>query len=822
MDSFLKDIRYSVRLLLRNPTFAIIATISLALGISANSAIFSVMDKLLVRSLPVKAPEQIVLLSAESVNPRFLNNVFSYPDFVDYRDHNQVLSGLIAFTTAEARIGTAEETDRARVEIVSGNYFDVLGVPAAKGRTFLPEEDRTPGTHPVVVLSHGAWQRRFGSDPNIVGKLVVLNDASYTVVGVAPKGFTGMRVEFPSELWAPAMMRSQLIPGAVSILNRRFVWLKLAGRLKPNVSMEQAQASLDVLARQLREAHTPPGDRNLSFYERRMLLEPGGRGISFLRTELNKTLRLLMAVVGLLLLIACANVATLLLARSTARRKEIAVRLALGASRGRLVRQLLTESLLLSVVGAGAGLLLVPWWNDLLLAFQRNINLHQTSLGGSVDTRVLGFTIVVSVLCSAIFGLAPALQSSRPELVPALKDSDPLSGRHEGRWNLRNLLVVAQVALALLVLIGAGLFIKSLSNLFAIDPGFRTEKILLLPIELPRQRYSGGKANEFFRQLSERLKTLPGVEAVSTASITPLSGSVAKMSVIIEGYQAKPNENVGIDYNEVGPGYHELMGIPIVQGRGFTERDKGGAPVVVVINEALARLYFPDQNPIGKRISSGPGNPWWQIIGVTRDFKTQRLTEVPVPHLDLPALQRPYGNFARVLIRTTAEPAKLLPAAQQEVKAVDRSASIVRATTLSEELNNSIAPARMATTLTSLFGLMALLLASVGLYGVMVYSVTRRTREIGIRMALGAQRWEVLGLVLRDGIAIVALGVALGIVSAFAATRLIVSQLYGVSATDPLTFVAVSLLLTGVALLASYVPARRATRVDPMVALRYE
>ncbi|HEV8132144.1 MAG TPA: ABC transporter permease [Acidobacteriota bacterium] len=822
MDSLLKDIRYSIRVLLKNPAFAIIATVSLALGISANSAIFSIMDKLLVRSLPVKAPEQIVLLSAESINPRFLNQLFSYPDFVDYRDHNQVLSGLIAFITAEARIGTAEETDRVSVEIVSGNYFDALGVPAVKGRTFLPEEDRTPGTHAVVVLSHGTWQRRFSSDPNIVGKLVVLNNSSYTVVGVAPKGFTGMRVEFPSELWVPAMMRSQLIPGTIPVLNRRFAWLRLAGRLKPNVSIEQAQASLDVLARQVREAHTASGDRHLPFYERRMLLEPGGKGISFLRRELNRTLKLLMAVVGLLLLIACANVATLLLARSAVRRKEIAVRLALGASRGRLVRQLLTESLLLSVVGAGTGLLLVPWWNDLLLAFQRNINLRQTSLGESVDTRVLGFTIVVSVLCSAIFGLAPALQSSRSELVPALKDSEFFSGRREWRWSLRNLLVVAQVALALLMLIGAGLFVKSLRNLFAIDPGFRTEKILLVPIELPRQRYSGGKANQFFRQLSERLKALPGVEAVATASITPLSGSVGNMSVIIEGYQAKPNENVGIDYNQVGPGYHDLMGIPIVQGRGFTEQDKEGAPGVIVINEALARLYFPNQNPIGKRVSSGPGNPWWQIIGVTRDFKTQHLTEVPIPHLDLPALQHPYGNFARVLIRATAEPAKLLPAVQQEVKAVDRSATIVGASTVSEEFNNSIAPARMATILTSLFGLLALLLASVGLYGVMVYSVTRRTREIGIRMALGAQRWEVLGLVLRDGIAIVGLGVALGMASAFAATRLIVSQLYGVSATDPRTFVAVSLILTGVALLASYLPARRATRIDPMAALRYE
>lgn len=832
-DSMWRDLRYGIRMLWKNPGFTTVAVISLAVGIGANTAIFSLVDKLLVRSLPVRQAEQLVLLSAESVNPRFLNTIFSWPDFVDYREQNQVLSGLTALNQIEGKLGMGAEAEKVRIEMVSGNYFDVLGVRVAQGRAFSAEEDKTPGAHPVAVLSYGLWRRRFGADASLIGKTVVLNDDHYTVIGIAPKGFTGLKLEFPTEVWVPLMMRPQLMPGTVSLQERRMAWLTLIGRLKPGVTWSQAEAHLDLLARQIREAYTRPSDRHLPFYERRILLEPCGKGISFLRKKLNDTLRLLLAVVGLLLFIACANVSTLLLARSTARRKEIAVRLALGASRARLIQQLLTESLLLALVGASAGLLCAPYLHELLLAFQPNINLSPTVLSRSLDARVLGFALLVSILSGVIFGLVPALQSSRSDLAPALKGADHLLRQHERRWNARHLLVIAQVALALVVLIGAGLFIRSLSKLLSIDPGFRTENVFVIAVELPRERYAGGRSEEFFRrvdeknnaffnQLAERLKALPGVEAVSTAGITPLSGSVGVHSVFIEGYQPRTGETIAIDFNKVGPGYHELMGIPIVRGRGFTERDRAGAPGVVIINEAMARLYFPDRNPLGKRMRLGTGEPWLEIIGVIRDFRIRQLTETPIPHFDLPSLQNPYGTFVRVLIRTSSEPANPLAAARREVRVLDPGALVVSTGTLAEELRNSIAPARIAAALTSLFGLMGLLLAVIGLYGVMAYSVNRRTHEIGIRMALGAQRNDVLKLVVRQGMILVLIGVAIGLAAAFALTRVMSSLLYGVSTTDPVTFVSMALLFAAVALLASYIPARRAAKMDPMVALRYE
>ena len=822
MRILIQDFRSALRILLKKPGFTLVVMITLSLGIGANTAIFSLMDKLLLRSLPVKEPRELVLLSAESVNPRFLNNIFSYPDYLDYRDQNQVLSGLIAFIPVDGRLGTNDWAEKVSLELVSGNYFNVLGVSSARGRTFLPTEDQTPGMNPVAVLSYGFWRRRFGADPNVVGTTVMINDVPLTVIGIAPQGFTGPMLERPTDVWAPLMMRPQLRPSSLPLDDRNNMWLKLMGRLKPGVTMSQAQAGLDLLARQVREAHTPSANRNLPFFEKRMLLEPGGKGVSFLRGELNKTLTLLMAVVGLLLLIACANVSNLLVARSAARRKEIAMRLALGANRSRLMRQLLTESLLLALLGAGAGLIFAPWLHDLLLSFQPGIDLTATALSRSLDLRVVSFTVAVSVFSGLICGLVPALQSSRLDLVTALKDSNPLTSRRRRLLSTRQALVIAQVAIAFVILVGAGLFIKSLRNLFAIDPGFRTENVLKVPMNLPRQKYAGEKSDQFYRQLTERLKALPGVEAVSAASITPLSDSVGSINIQIEGYQARPGENLGIDFSQVGPGYHELADIPIVQGRGFTDQDRQGAPGVVIINETMARHYFPNQNPIGKRISRGPGNPWLEIIGVARDIKYHQLTERPIPHLDLPGLQNLYGIYANILMRTAGDPVSVLPAVRREVKAIDPSVPVLNASTLSEDLRSSIAPARMAMTLTSLFGLTALLLAVIGLYGVISYAVGRRTFEIGIRMALGAERRHVLRLVLREGLGMVAIGMILGFGGACAATRAIVNQLHEVSATDPLTFGLIALLLTAVALLACYIPARRATKVDPLVALRHE
>ncbi len=828
MNSLWQDLRYGARMLLKQPAFTFVAVLTLAIGIGANTAIFSLLDKLLLRTLPVKDAEQLVLITAESINPKFLNNIFSYPDFTDYRDRNQDLSGLFAFIQVQTKFGTADDAPNLRTELVSGNYFDALGVAAANGRAIGMKDEREEGAHPVAVLSHSAWQRRFGSAPDIVGQNIILNGVTLTVIGIAPRGFAGMKLENPTEVWVPLMMRRDLLEATDSIRERSASWLMLAGRLKSGVPMEQAQAGLDLLARNIRNANTPPEQRNVPFYEKRMLMEPGGRGISYLRKNLNQPLTLLMAIVGLLLLIACANVANLLMARATTRHREIAVRLALGAGRWQIVRQLLVESWLLAGVGAVAGMLAAPWLYELPLLFQPNLAVAQTVFESSLDGRVLAFIMLLTALTGTISGLAPAWQSARFDLVPALKDADANLHSHERRFNVRNLLVVGQIALSLVMVIGAGLLVRSLQRLLAVDTGFRAENVLIVPVELSREKFNGAgdqqeflrrqdeKNNAFFRQAVERVRALPGVEAVSTAAITPMSGSFMSFSANIEGWQPKPGENLAIDANKAGPGYHELMGMQIVQGRGFTEQDRAGALGVIIINETMARVFFPNQNPLGKRINDR------EVVGVVRDAKLRTLTDAPIPHFDLPALQDTYGSFARLVVRAKGKPEALIPAVRSQLRALNSNVALNGVTTLSQELNNSIAATRMATALTGLYGLMALLLAAIGLYGVMTYVVSRRTREIGVRMAIGAQGRDVLRMVIGHGMSLALIGIGLGVAASLGLTRLIQSLLFQVNATDPLTFVVITGSLIVVAALACYLPARRATKVDPMVALKCE
>ncbi|MBI1766335.1 MAG: ABC transporter permease [Acidobacteria bacterium] len=833
-DEMMQDLRFAVRMLRKDKSFTLIAVFTLALGIGANTAIFSVADKLLLRSLPVKEPQQLALISGETVNPKFQNNIFSYPDYVDYRDQNEVFSGLLAFNQVSAKLGAGEQADKLNVELVSGNYFDVLGVAAAQGRVIQAEDNRNEDAHPVAVISHSCWQHRLGGKPDVLGQTLQLNGATYTIIGIAPAGFTGMRLEGTAEVWAPLMMRRQLLGATTSNFERKGAWLRLLGRLKPSVTLTAAQAGFDLTARRVWLANTTESERKLPFNEKRILLEAGGQGISSLRRQLGETLKLLLAVVALLLVLACANVANLLLARAASRRKEIAVRLALGAHRWRIVRQLLSESLLLALLGASVGLLFAPWLYQLLFAFQPGFELDRSALGGSLDGRVLGFTALIAIVSGVLFGLVPAWQSARADLTPALKDADASAARHERRWNVRNALVVVQVALALVLLVGAGLLVRSLQRRFAIDPGFRSENLLIVPLELPRTAYAAAtdeagkrvvdeRNTQYFMQVAERVKSLPGVASATIATITPFSNSIAKTSVVIEGWQQKPGENLAFDYTGVGPGYHELLGIPLVAGRGFTERDNANAPGVVIVNETLARTYFPNQNPLGKRLSLGVrGQAWLEIIGVTRDHRLHELTEASFPHLDLPLLQRPSGTFARVVVRTKLEPLAVWPAVRKAALALNAQVAIIAPTTLNDEVKDSIAAARMASTLTSLFGLTALLLAGIGLYGVMSYTVSRRTREIGIRMDLGAERKNVLSLVIQQGLQLTALGIALGLLAAVSLTRLVQAMLYQVGTTDPLTFGFVALLLAGVALLACYVPARRATQIDPLRALRHE
>jgi predicted permease len=811
-------------MLLNRPGFTLIAVITLALGVGANTAIFSVTDKLLLRSLAVNDPDQLVLITSVSVSPHFVSNAFSYPLFDDYRTQNNVFDGILAFHRKELELTTGTGTEQIASEYVSGNYFDVLGVHAARGRTFLPEEDQKPGSQPVVVVSEAFTRKYFGAGQDALGQKITVNGFPLTVVGIAPQSFTGMILERPTELWVPLLMHPQLAQSDF-IQKRSDGFLQLLARVKPGVSMAQAESSLDLLAQQIKEANTPPGTitKGLPFSEQHIKFEPGGKGISILRKRFSAPLKLLTAVVALVLLIACANIAGLLLARGVTRRKEIAIRLAVGANSWRVVRQLLTESLLLAVSGGLAGLLIAPWLISLLVKTQSRLDVARTVLAQGIDGRVLAFTALTTLVAGVIFGMFPAWQSSRAELVPVLKEEGGISGQRERRFTFRSLLVVSQLALAVVVLIGAGLCIRSLRNLLAIDPGYNAETLLVVPLELDERKYDETSGRVLQHHLYARLQTLPGVEAVSYGLVMPFSGSRYMSSIFVHGRTPLPNEQMAFDASVVGPNYHETMGIRMAQGRGFTDQDREGAPGVVIVNEALAQRLFPGESALGKKLTLQTNGAPLEIVGITRDIKHHDLTETPLPHFDLPALQRGYDSYTNVVIRTQGPAKDLIPAVRAELLEVDPALPVQDITAVSTDIDNTLAATRLASTLISIFGLVALVLASIGLYGVMAWMVSHRTREVGIRMALGARPGDVLKLVLKQGLVLTLAGVVIGLIAAVIATRLIdTQQLYGVSATDPFTFGVIALLLTAVSLLACYLPARRATKVDPLTALRYE
>ena len=810
-DEVLQDLHYGFRMLLKRPDFALIAVSTLALGIGANTAIFSLLDKVLIRPLPVEQPNQLVaFVRDESGAP----GIFSYPMYSDLRDRNEVLSGVVAYFQQPFSLSDGSQSERVIGQIVSGNYFSVLGVRPALGRFFLPEEDRTPGTHPVIVISHGLWQRRFGADPAVLSRTVVVNGYSYTVVGVTPAEFTGTMRGTVNDVYVPAMMQAQAQPGNGSSLdNRNRGWLCLIGRLRPNVSREQAQAAL---AAPVQDAtKTLPGK---SADPTNVFLMDGSRGHTSRVTDLTLPLKLLMGVVGFVLLIACANVANLLLARASARRKEIAVRLAVGASRWRIVRQLLTESTILAALGGGAGLLVAYWFTGLLLGFQQQTNFVPRSFEGRLDGRALGFTLGLSLLTGIVFGLAPALQASNPDFVTALKgDTAGLSGKAR-RLSLRNMLVVMQVALSLVVLIGAGLCVKSLRALQAIDPGFEPAKVVTASFDLSKNGYDETRGRQFISHLSERVAALPGVETVSIASIVAFSDLPWISPATIEGYQPQPNERLAFDFNAISPNYFQTLGTRVVGGREFTAQDNADAPRVVIVNEAMALRYWPGQDAVGKRIKRGQ---FAEVIGIVRNGKEKGLTAEPRPAIYLPLLQN-YVPDLTLHARTATESQTMLAEVRNEVQALDATLPVYNLRTLAEQKDGSLYAERLAAALLTIFGLLALLLAAVGLYGVLSYALTERTREMGIRLALGAQPRNLLRLVVGQGMTLTLIGLVIGVGVAYALTRLIENLLFAVSATDPLTFATIPLLLVSVALLACWIPARRATRVDPMVALRYE
>jgi predicted permease len=812
METFLQDLRFGFRMLLKQPSFSLIAVVSLALGIGANTAIFSLVNAALLRPLPVEKPEQIVSLNNTAQYRTF--QTFSYPNYKDFRDRNDVFSGLFAYRFAPLSLSHDGINERLWSYVVTGNYFEVLGVKAALGRLISTDDDISRGGHPVAVLSYRFWQNRFGGQKEAVGRSVLVNGRSYTIIGVAAEGFFGTEVIAAPEMWFPMAMQAQIEVGTDWLDDRGADFLNLQGRLKPGVGIAQAQTALAAIASDLEREHPVANEG-----KQVRVSAPGLTGGPWRGQVLGFT-GLLMAAVGLALLLACTNLANLLLARATERRKEIAVRLAMGAGRWRLVRQLLTESLMLALAGGALGLLLALWLVDLAVAFKPPIDVP-LSFELPIDHRVLVFTCAVSLATGVLFGLLPALQATKTDLVTALKD-EMAFGSYRRSW-LSSGLIVLQVALSFVLLIGGGLMLRGLQRAEMVELGFDPQGAIEVSFDLRLQGYDSARGREFQRRVLERARALPGVQSAGIADMVPVDLHFSRSPVFIEGHTPERIANAPRAMtNRVTPGYLQALSTRLVRGRDFTERDDENATRVTIINEAFARQFWPGEDPIGKRFSAGsPESPEMQVIGVTEDGKYAGLNEDPKPFFYRPLWQS-YSGSTYVIVRAATDPQKLLASVRREVGQLDPHLPIGTARTLVEKMSLPLLPARLAASVLGSFGLLALGLAAIGIYGVMSYAVSKRRREMGIRMALGAQKADVLKVILGEGMTLVATGVAVGLLASLAMTRLMTSLLFGVSATDPLTFALIASLLMFVALVACYLPARLATEVDPMVALRYE
>lgn len=816
MTSIGQDVRFGFRMMAKNYGFTLIAVITMMLGIGANTTIFSFVNALLLRPLPVAQPERLVNVHATSPDGSSFHS-FSYPDYVDYRDQNEVFDGLSAYTINTYSLNTGGQSERVFGIVTSENFFTLMGIRPTFGRFYTAEENRTESGDPVVVISHGYWQRRFASDTSLVGQTLTLNGHAYTVIGIAPPKFTGPRVAFAPDIYVPMWTQPIASPRLANWLtNRNGGSLELVGRLKPGVTVEGAQANLSAIAQRLAEQY-PDTHRGKGVDVR-----PTNTGLGQMQGAAIGFISVLMAIVGLVLLIACANVAGLSLARAAARRKEIAVRLAMGASRARIVRQFLTESVLLFLFGGVAGLLLAAWLTDLLLAFKPPVP-FTIELDLGFDWRVLGFTLLVSLVTGIVFGLAPALQASRADVLPALKDETGGSGYQRSR--LRGVFVVGQIAVSLVLLVSTGLFLRSLQHARALDPGFNPENVLNVGFDLSIQGYTEARGQQFYKQLLERARALPGVEAATLARNVPLNGSNMELGINVEGREPPAgSRSFHTDFNVVGDKYFSSLGINLLRGRDFNDRDKKGVPRVAVINETMAHRFWPGEDAVGKRFFLGQvsdGEPV-EVVGVVKDGKYRTLGEDPRPYFYMAAAQE-YQPQMTLHIRTRpGDEANVLAGLRQEVDSVDRTIPFLDMMPLTRAIGVSLIPIKVAATVAGFFGLVGLLLAAVGIFGVVSFNVSQRTREIGIRTALGAQRADVLKLIINQGMRLAVVGVFVGLLASVAVTRLLSSLLYGISPTDTVTFIGVALLLIITALIASYIPARRATRVDPMTALRYE
>ena len=804
MQTLMQDLRYGSRMLWKNPGFTIIAVLALALGIGANTAIFSVVNAVLLRPLSYPDSARIIWIEANNTAKGITESNVSPPDFADWSAQNHVFEQMAAFASGGAILSRGDEPERVRTTAASASFFTLFKTQPVIGRAFSEQEDRAGG-EPVVVLSYGLWQRRFGADPNLICSKLTLSGKSTTVIGIMPPGF-----DFPTqtEVWVPLALDA-------STERRDNRYLQAIARLKTGVTVEQAQAEINVISNRLGQEYAETNSGwgvSLSTVHERMV------------GEVRPSLLLLLGAVTFVLLIACANVANLLLARAAARQKEIAIRTALGAGRLRVIRQLLTESVLLSALGGALGLLLSVWLTDLLIAISPANTPRFDEI--KLDARVLVFTLAVTVLTGLIFGLAPALQASQPDLNEALKEGGRGSSEGYRRNRLRGLLMVSEIALSFLLLAGAGLLIKSFLRLRDVNPGFNPEHVLTMRLAPLSTKYPKGQQKvEFFRQVLERIRTLPGVESAGAVLSLPLGGDTFNVgrSFIREGRPMTPEESANASYLVATPDYFRVMQIPLITGRAFSEQDSEESPKVVIINETMARRFWSSENPIGKRMTIWRDEKFpREIVGVVGDTKPSTLGGEPAPQMYVPHAQDAGWGAMTLVIRTATEPTTLIGTVRQEILSFDKSQPVYNIKTMNDVVSTSLAASRISMLLISVFAGVALLLAMLGIYGITAYYVTQRTHEIGIRMALGAQTGDVLRLVIKQGMLLALIGLGIGLVAAFALTRVMASLLYGVSATDPVTFSVVSALLIVVALIACLVPARKATKVDPMVALRYE
>jgi predicted permease len=829
--NLIQDITFAFRTFSKAPLFVAVAVLSIAFGVGANTAIFTLTDQLLVRALPVEHPEQLILFSA--VGRHYGGNMgwnrISYPMYQDFRDHNAVFSGMFCIRETDFSLNYHGRTERISGELVSGNYFPVLGVKAAAGRLFTASDDKFQKSHPLAVLSYGFWQSRFAGDYRVIGQKLYLNGNPFTVIGVSPPEFAGTDPGYAPEVRIPMMMAPQ-IADYLDLNDRRRRWVTAFGRLKPGITLEYAKAAIQPFFHQMLRmevqqkafAKASPYMKQ-QFLRMSMDLMPAAKGRSNLRRQFEKPLLVLMITVGLVLLIAAANVANLLIARATGRRKEIAIRLALGSGRRRIMTQLLVESLMLSLAGGIAGLALAFWTDRILLGFLPASYVPIT-LSAVPDWRILLFNFTLSVITGIAFGLIPARQSLRTDLAPTLKDE---AGAVVGGAStlIRKLLVVAQVSLSLLLLIGAGLFIRSLQKLKDLDPGFRTSNLLAFKVNPTLNGYKPERTKQIYERLKESLETLPGVEQAGLAVMAVIEGDEWDQWVTIDSYKPKTGELPDPHMNFISPDYFKTMEIPLLTGRDFRKTDVLSSPKVCIVNETFAKKYFGTVNAEGHMIGMGidPGTKTdIMVVGVSRDTKYESMRDEIPTEVFRPYQQMDFATGIVAYVRTAHNPDDVFSSIRRRVHDIDANTPIFDMITLEKAVEDSLVTERLIASLSTSFGFLATALASVGLYGVMAFTVARRTREIGIRIAIGAEKKDVLWMILREVLLLLGIGMAIALPAALVLTKYVQSQLYGIQPVDPASMVAAVIVISGLALLAGYVPARRAARIDPMRALRYE